>query len=249
MPWPAKMPGTQSSLDPEEVARFDRLARRLVGRARSHAGVASIQSRPGRVICARLLTASTSAANERGAWQRAPARRSRPSRHWLRRRDSVGTLGGLGAEMTALDPAPANIAVARGIRRCRALSSTISARRQKRSPKKAELFDVVLAMEVVEHVREREGFHRRRRPHGEAEQVSASRQRSTGHFKSYAFAIVGAEYVLRWLPKGTHRWEHFVTPRRTCRGTRPRQAFMSSKRPASSSIRSAAQWRKAVTWM
>jgi len=31
--------------------------------------------------------------------------------------------------------------------------------------------------------------------------------------KSYALAIVGAEYVLRWLPKGTHKWENFVTPR------------------------------------
>ena len=30
--------------------------------------------------------------------------------------------------------------------------------------------------------------------------------------KSFALAIVGAEYVLRWLPRGTHRWEKFVTP-------------------------------------
>jgi 2-polyprenyl-6-hydroxyphenyl methylase/3-demethylubiquinone-9 3-methyltransferase len=30
--------------------------------------------------------------------------------------------------------------------------------------------------------------------------------------KSFALAIVGAEYVLRWLPKGTHQWEKFVTP-------------------------------------
>jgi 2-polyprenyl-6-hydroxyphenyl methylase/3-demethylubiquinone-9 3-methyltransferase len=31
-------------------------------------------------------------------------------------------------------------------------------------------------------------------------------------FKAFAFAIVGAEYVLRWLPRGTHRWDRFVTP-------------------------------------
>jgi 2-polyprenyl-6-hydroxyphenyl methylase/3-demethylubiquinone-9 3-methyltransferase len=30
--------------------------------------------------------------------------------------------------------------------------------------------------------------------------------------KSFAFAIVGAEYILRWLPRGTHRWDKFVTP-------------------------------------
>ena len=31
-------------------------------------------------------------------------------------------------------------------------------------------------------------------------------------FKSFALAIIGAEYLLRWLPRGTHRWEQFVTP-------------------------------------
>jgi 2-polyprenyl-6-hydroxyphenyl methylase/3-demethylubiquinone-9 3-methyltransferase len=32
------------------------------------------------------------------------------------------------------------------------------------------------------------------------------------NWKSFALAIVGAEYVLRWLPRGTHQWEKFVTP-------------------------------------
>ena len=36
--------------------------------------------------------------------------------------------------------------------------------------------------------------------------------------KSFALAIVGAEYVLRWLPRGTHRWDKFVTPGRTRNG-------------------------------
>jgi 2-polyprenyl-6-hydroxyphenyl methylase/3-demethylubiquinone-9 3-methyltransferase len=72
-------------------------------------------------------------------------------------------------------------------------------------------FDVVLAMEVVEHVPDVPGFVA----------VAASLVKPGGFFgastlnrtmRSFALAIVGAEYVLRWLPVGTHRWEKFVTP-------------------------------------
>ena len=66
-------------------------------------------------------------------------------------------------------------------------------------------------MEVVEHVSDVGGFVR----------SAASLLRPGGLFalstlnrtaKSFALAIVGAEYVLRWLPAGTHRWEQFVSP-------------------------------------
>jgi 2-polyprenyl-6-hydroxyphenyl methylase/3-demethylubiquinone-9 3-methyltransferase len=74
-----------------------------------------------------------------------------------------------------------------------------------------ERFDLVLAMEVVEHVPELTAFVRQ----------CAELVRSGGiiivatinrTLKSFALAIVGAEYVLRWLPRGTHRWDRFVTP-------------------------------------
>ena len=72
-------------------------------------------------------------------------------------------------------------------------------------------FDVVLAMEVVEHVVDMKSFVatacRLVRPGG---LFAASTLNRT--LKSFALAIVGAEYVLRWLPAGTHRWEQFVTP-------------------------------------
>jgi 2-polyprenyl-6-hydroxyphenyl methylase/3-demethylubiquinone-9 3-methyltransferase len=70
---------------------------------------------------------------------------------------------------------------------------------------------VVLAMEVVEHVADVPAFVA----------AAASLIKPGGLFalatlnrtlKSFALAIVGAEYVLRWLPPGTHRWEQFVTP-------------------------------------
>jgi 2-polyprenyl-6-hydroxyphenyl methylase/3-demethylubiquinone-9 3-methyltransferase len=66
-------------------------------------------------------------------------------------------------------------------------------------------------MEVVEHVADMGLFVRccadMVRPGGLM--IAATLNRT---LKSFALAIVGAEYVLRWLPRGTHRWEKFVTP-------------------------------------
>ena len=74
-----------------------------------------------------------------------------------------------------------------------------------------ERFDVVLAMEVVEHVTDVGLFVHRCaemvKPGGMM--VAATLNRTA---KSFALAIVGAEYVLRWLPRGTHSWDKFVTP-------------------------------------
>jgi 2-polyprenyl-6-hydroxyphenyl methylase / 3-demethylubiquinone-9 3-methyltransferase len=74
-----------------------------------------------------------------------------------------------------------------------------------------ERFDIVLAMEVVEHVADLSLFIRRCaemvKPGGLM--ITATLNRT---LKSFALAIVGAEYVLRWLPRGTHQWDKFVTP-------------------------------------
>jgi 2-polyprenyl-6-hydroxyphenyl methylase/3-demethylubiquinone-9 3-methyltransferase len=74
-----------------------------------------------------------------------------------------------------------------------------------------ERFDVVLAMEVVEHVTDMTSFvltcATMVKPGGLM--IAATLNRT---LKSFALAIVGAEYVLRWLPRGTHQWEKFVTP-------------------------------------
>lgn len=72
-------------------------------------------------------------------------------------------------------------------------------------------FDVVLSMEVIEHVPEPQTFlsacAERLKPSGAFCGATMNR---TG--KSFALAIVGAEYVLRWLPRGTHDWRKFVKP-------------------------------------
>jgi 2-polyprenyl-6-hydroxyphenyl methylase/3-demethylubiquinone-9 3-methyltransferase len=70
---------------------------------------------------------------------------------------------------------------------------------------------MVLAMEVVEHVADLAVFVRccARMVTPGGLMVTATLNRT---LKSFALAIVGAEYVLRWLPRGTHRWDKFVTP-------------------------------------
>jgi 2-polyprenyl-6-hydroxyphenyl methylase / 3-demethylubiquinone-9 3-methyltransferase len=125
-------------------------------------------------------------------------------------------LSQLGAAVTALDPAPANIAVARRHAQTAGLAIDYLCTTAETVAGEGRTFDVVLAMEVVEHVRDMKAFigvaASMVRPNGIC--VVATLNRT---LKSYAFAILGAEYVLRWLPKGTHKWEHFVTPRELAR--------------------------------
>jgi 2-polyprenyl-6-hydroxyphenyl methylase/3-demethylubiquinone-9 3-methyltransferase len=77
--------------------------------------------------------------------------------------------------------------------------------------REAARFDVVLNMEVIEHVNDLPGFLQSCaqliRPQGCM--VVATLNRT---LKSLALAKIGAEYVLRWLPPGTHDWTRFVTP-------------------------------------
>ena len=72
-------------------------------------------------------------------------------------------------------------------------------------------FDIVLNMEVVEHVANLslfvESAARMVRPGGVMAVATINRT-----LRSWAFAIVGAEYVLRWLPRGTHQWRRFPKP-------------------------------------
>ena len=74
-----------------------------------------------------------------------------------------------------------------------------------------EIFDVVLAMEVVEHVADVGLFVELAagtvKPGGLMFVATLNRTA-----KSFALAIVGAEYILRWLPRGTHQWDKFVMP-------------------------------------
>jgi 2-polyprenyl-6-hydroxyphenyl methylase / 3-demethylubiquinone-9 3-methyltransferase len=76
---------------------------------------------------------------------------------------------------------------------------------------KGEKFDVILNMEVIEHVADPRSFTKTcstmLKPGGIMFTATLNRT-----MKSFALAIVGAEYVLRWLPRGTHQWEKFIKP-------------------------------------
>jgi 2-polyprenyl-6-hydroxyphenyl methylase/3-demethylubiquinone-9 3-methyltransferase len=120
-------------------------------------------------------------------------------------------LARLGATVVGADPSVENIEAAKRHAAERALSIDYRATTVQALADAGERFDVVLAMEVVEHVADVALFVRRCaemvKPGGLM--IAATLNRT---LKSFALAIIGAEYVLRWLPRGTHSWDKFVTP-------------------------------------
>jgi 2-polyprenyl-6-hydroxyphenyl methylase/3-demethylubiquinone-9 3-methyltransferase len=117
----------------------------------------------------------------------------------------------LGAKVTGLDPAAGNIAVARAHAEKTGLSIDYRDETIEAVVASGRRFDIVLAMEVVEHVADVEAFVgaccAAAKPGGLLVMATLNRT-----LKSWALAIVGAEYILRWLPRGTHDWQKFVTP-------------------------------------
>jgi len=120
-------------------------------------------------------------------------------------------LARLGAKVVGVDPSEGNIAEAR--QHAAQSGLTIDYRRTTAEAlaQAGESFDIVLAMEVVEHVADVGLFvalaAQMAAPGGLVFIATLNRT-----VKSYAFAIVGAEYILRWLPRGTHQWDKFITP-------------------------------------
>jgi 2-polyprenyl-6-hydroxyphenyl methylase/3-demethylubiquinone-9 3-methyltransferase len=117
----------------------------------------------------------------------------------------------LGAEVTGIDASEENIGVARTHAGEMELAIDYRVAAAEDIAAGGERFDAVLCLEIVEHVADLDGFLAAAaqlvRPGGVL--VVATLNRTP---QSYLFAIVGAEYVLRWLPRGTHNWEKFVRP-------------------------------------
>ena len=120
-------------------------------------------------------------------------------------------LARLGAAVTGIDPAPGAIAIAQSHAARQGIAIDYRAATAESLAAADENFDVVLAMEVVEHVTDMSAFVNTAanlvRPGGMLFLSTLNRT-----LKSFALAIVGAEYVLGWVEKGTHHWEQFVTP-------------------------------------
>lgn len=119
-------------------------------------------------------------------------------------------LARLGARVTGLDPTADAIAVARAHAEAQGLAIDYRAQRVEDLAEIGAHFDAVVCMEVVEHVPDPGAFlktiARLVRPGGILILSTLNRT-----WKSYALAIVAAEYVLGWLPRGTHNWQRFVT--------------------------------------
>ncbi len=116
----------------------------------------------------------------------------------------------LGASVTGIDASEKNIKIAK----LHSKKNNLKIKYICASPEKLKVkdkFDVILNMEIVEHVDDVNFFLK----------YCSNLLKKNGimfvatlnkTLKSYAFAIIGAEYVLRWLPIGTHEWEKFVKP-------------------------------------
>jgi 2-polyprenyl-6-hydroxyphenyl methylase/3-demethylubiquinone-9 3-methyltransferase len=117
----------------------------------------------------------------------------------------------LGAEVTGVDPSARNIGIARSHAETSGLKITYLQCAAEDMVDRGERFDIVLAMEVVEHVANVDVFiascAELVKPGGLMFVATLNRTA-----KAFALAIVGAEYVMRWLPRGTHDWRKFVKP-------------------------------------
>lgn len=119
-------------------------------------------------------------------------------------------LARLGGKVTGIDPADENIGAARSHAQAAGLAIDYRAQRVEDVAASPERFDVVVCLEVIEHVPDPKRFlgacADTVRPGGLL--IVSTINRTT---KAYGLAIVAAERVLRWLPPGTHQWERFVT--------------------------------------
>lgn len=125
----------------------------------------------------------------------------------------------LGAKVTGIDATPRNIATARAHAEGQELAIDYRETTAEALAETGAQFDIVLALEIVEHVADVDLFlqsiGRLARPGG---LVFLSTLNRTA--KAWALAIAGAEYVMRWLPRGTHDWRKFLKPSELVRGLR-----------------------------
>jgi 2-polyprenyl-6-hydroxyphenyl methylase/3-demethylubiquinone-9 3-methyltransferase len=200
-----------ASVDPQDVDRFDRLGE-LWWDASGKMGILH-EINPVRVHYIRDLVCRH--------FRRDGAPRDRHDSQPLEglRLVDIGCGGGilseslaeLGAKVTAVDPAPNNIEVARRHAERSGLDIAYRNSTAEALAEEGARFDIVVAMEVIEHVEGQSAFVATLgslvEPGGMLFLATIDRT-----LKSYALAILGAEYVLGWVPRGTHDHDKFVRP-------------------------------------
>jgi 2-polyprenyl-6-hydroxyphenyl methylase/3-demethylubiquinone-9 3-methyltransferase len=204
------MQASQTTVDPAEVAKFEAMAAEWWD--------ANGKFRPLHMLnpC-RLDYIAAQIAGEFGRDLKTPAPFA-----GLRVLD-IGCGGGLlsepmarlGADVVGADAAEGNIPVARLHAAQSGLTIDYRHTTAEALADAGEQFDVVLNMEVVEHVADPLSYltacQRLLKPGGLM--ICSTINRNP---RSFAMAVVGAEYVMRWLPRGTHDWSKFITPDELC---------------------------------
>lgn len=211
----APHPSTGSSIDPGEIARFGALAASWWD---AHGPMAALhQLNPVRIAFIRDRIAASRRHDPLGPRPLAGARVV-----------DIGCGGGLlseplarlGARVTGIDAAAENVEVARAHAAAGGLAIDYRIATAESLAAAGDAYDAVLAMEVIEHVADPEVFlaacARLLAPAGLLFLATINRTA-----KAFAFAIVGAEYLLRWLPRGTHDWRRFVRPSELAARLRP----------------------------
>ena len=126
-------------------------------------------------------------------------------------------LARMGARVTAIDASAETVATAAAHAREGGLAIDYRVMTAEALAAEGRRFDAVVALEIVEHVADVPLFLRActalTRPGGALFFATLNRTA-----KSFLFAIVGAEYVLRWLPRGTHQWDRFIRPSELAEG-------------------------------
>jgi 2-polyprenyl-6-hydroxyphenyl methylase/3-demethylubiquinone-9 3-methyltransferase len=123
----------------------------------------------------------------------------------------------LGAKVTAIDAGEKNIAIAKihAEKMGLAIDYHCTTVEDMAKDMQVQTFDVILALEIIEHVADLELFINASckllKPNGII--IFSTMNRTA---KSYSFAIIAAEYMLRWLPIGTHNWKKFLRPSELC---------------------------------
>ena len=200
------MPMSQTTVDPAEIAKFEAMAADWWDPTGKFKPLHMLNPCRLDYICAQIA-----AEYDRDLTTKTPFA-------GLRLLD-IGCGGGLlsepmarlGAEVVGADAAERNIPVAQVHAAQMGLTIDYRNTTAEALAQSGERFDVVLNMEVVEHVADPLAYltacHDLLKPGGL--HICSTINRNP---KSYAMAIVGAEVVMRWLPRGTHDWSKFITP-------------------------------------